>query len=150
MLVLHVRCTSMFIVVLMWLLAAFMLVAAIDFTIVRPRADRDEVTATAVALLFALRGLRAGVPDVVGSLIDVYGFYWNMVMVGVAALLFLAKFVGDYSRSLKAWAAALPGRQLAAEQRKCQRVGCCLTASTQVVTAPAAHELLRFVLWVVC
>lgn len=90
------RCFSMVVVVIMWLLASFMVVAAID-SAVRSR-DARGVAICGIALLLALpvlRMLQPGIPSLLGCVVDVIGFYWNMVMIAFAVLLSLARCVGD-------------------------------------------------------
>jgi hypothetical protein len=49
-----------------------------------------------IGLLFALPSLRNVQPDVpiIGSAIDVLGFFWNMSMIAFAVMAFCAAFVG--------------------------------------------------------
>lgn len=95
------RFLSMFVVLMMWLLSTFVLVVAIDYNIVRPHRDdkpSERVAAMCISMLFALPGMRQlqpGIPPV-GCLVDVCGWYPNMVMISVAVLLSLAQYVGGY------------------------------------------------------
>ncbi|PNH00716.1 hypothetical protein TSOC_013448 [Tetrabaena socialis] len=83
---------SMFVFVAMWTLSIFCVVQAADIVFWRRRPISLEVPAFSATLLFALpavRQVQPGVPDV-GAVIDVVGFFWNMVMQAIVCCVLLA------------------------------------------------------------
>eukprot|EP00667_Euglena_gracilis_P014859 EG_transcript_15426 len=87
---------SIFIVILMWALSAMVFALAIDMLFIRPREPAPPTVGLAIATLFALPAVRNVQPDspAIGARVDVVGFFWNMVLVGLAAVLFLAGLAG--------------------------------------------------------
>ncbi|PNH04475.1 hypothetical protein TSOC_009350 [Tetrabaena socialis] len=83
---------SIFVFLAMWVLSIFCVVHAADLVYWRRRPFTLEVPAFSATLLFALpavRQVQPGVPDV-GAVIDMIGFFWNMVMLAIVCCLLLA------------------------------------------------------------
>eukprot|EP00667_Euglena_gracilis_P010614 EG_transcript_10800 len=87
---------SVFIVILMWALSAMVFALALDMVFIRPREPAPPAVGIVIATLFALPAVRNVQPDAptIGARVDVVGFFWNMVLVGLAAVLLLAALVG--------------------------------------------------------
>eukprot|EP00667_Euglena_gracilis_P008199 EG_transcript_8299 len=87
---------SIFIVILMWAISSMVFALAIDMVFIRPREPAPPSVGLAIATLFALPAVRNVQPDAptIGARVDVVGFFWNMVLVGLAAVLMLAGLAG--------------------------------------------------------
>eukprot|EP00668_Euglena_longa_P002315 GGOE01002670.1.p1 GENE.GGOE01002670.1~~GGOE01002670.1.p1 ORF type:complete len:364 (+),score=92.96 GGOE01002670.1:1073-2164(+) len=87
---------SIFIILLMWGLSSMVFAYAIDIIFIRPREPAPPAVGFFIATLFALPAVRNVQPDApaIGARVDVIGFFWNMVMVGLATLLMLSGLAG--------------------------------------------------------
>ncbi|KAJ3068469.1 hypothetical protein HK102_007165 [Quaeritorhiza haematococci] len=88
---------SMFVVSVMWLLSLFVLTLAITVW-TRGRKVEPPTIAFVTGMLFALpavRNVQPGAPPI-GCTADVCGFFWNLFMVSLAALLLIANYIVKY------------------------------------------------------
>lgn len=88
---------ALFLVILMWLLSLVALGIAIDVKL-RNRPVAAPLLAMFAGLIFALPALRNAAPQVpqIGVTIDILGFFWNMLISGVAALVMWASYITAY------------------------------------------------------
>ncbi len=84
--------------ILSWVLSLWILVIAIDNVLVRPRKVDPDIIGVSVTLLFALPGMRAAMPYAppIGSLVDVIGLLWCLIIVSIASATLLAGYFGDH------------------------------------------------------
>ena len=77
-------------------MSASLLALAIDHLFLRPREPMPPTIGLTVAMMFALPSLRNVQPDVpmIGSAVDVLGFFWNMSIVAFSVMAFAAAFIG--------------------------------------------------------
>ena len=104
-----VRFFSLFIVILMWLISLAVFVIAINFSVNSSLELAYDVPALAIGLLFAIpfvRGVQPNVPDV-GITIDIMGFFFNMILIAVAAILSLGAVASRYVRATRSKEATL-------------------------------------------
>jgi hypothetical protein len=85
--------------VLSWALSVWTLVIALDHVIIRPREVDPGTIGYTVTLLFALPGMRAAMPFAppLGSLVDIVGLLWCLILVSLAAVTLMAGFFGQHT-----------------------------------------------------
>jgi len=91
-----VQFASMLIVVLMWCVSGFIFGLALDHVFFRPREPAGPTVGFFISTIFsfpAIRNTQPGVPPI-GAMVDMFGFFWNMILLVLAALLMLSAFVG--------------------------------------------------------
>lgn len=89
--------TKVFVVILtafMWLLSLLMITLAVSVWL-RGRKVEPPTLAVAVSMMFALPSIRNSQPlaPPIGVTVDVVGFFWNMVLVAIAASLLLTNYI---------------------------------------------------------
>ncbi|KXZ48610.1 hypothetical protein GPECTOR_26g513 [Gonium pectorale] len=93
---------SGFLFVSMWVLSIFAAVHALDVAFVRPRRvvpfDAAMFAATMLFALPAVRQVQPGIPEV-GILIDITGFFWNMMLLALACCIYISMTYGQHVRS---------------------------------------------------
>ncbi|KAL3900678.1 MAG: hypothetical protein SGCHY_001171 [Lobulomycetales sp.] len=91
------RFFSVFVILTMWVLSLLILALAASVYL-RDRKVEPPTIAFVTGMLFALpavRNVQPGVPGI-GSTADVMGFFWNMMMVALAACLLLVNYIRKY------------------------------------------------------
>ncbi|TPX63751.1 hypothetical protein SpCBS45565_g06375 [Spizellomyces sp. 'palustris'] len=93
--------TKVFVVLLtifMWVLSLLMMTLAVSVW-VRGRKVEPPTIAVSISMLFALPSIRNSQPlaPPIGTTVDVVGFFWNMVLVAIAAALLLVNYIYRYT-----------------------------------------------------
>jgi hypothetical protein len=88
---------SIFVILLMWLLSFMIFAMTVDI-LLRRREIVPPLLALPVAALFALPALRNSQPGIppVGAYCDVVGFYWNMILIAISAIVNLIAYIVRY------------------------------------------------------
>jgi hypothetical protein len=88
---------ALMIIALMWIMSVYLLALSIDHMVFRPRRLQPDTVSYSVGMLFALPTMRMLLPTPLGSTIDFVSFFWNMLLVAVAVIIF---FSGSYTGEL--------------------------------------------------
>ncbi|KAJ3185802.1 hypothetical protein HDU85_001170 [Gaertneriomyces sp. JEL0708] len=97
--------TKLFVVVLtifMWVLSLLAFILAVNVWWTNRQVEPPTIAVT-VSMMFALPSIRNSQPHAppIGSTLDVVGFFWNMVLVALAAALLLANYIYHHTRKAR-------------------------------------------------
>ncbi|KAJ6512340.1 hypothetical protein DFH09DRAFT_1374193 [Mycena vulgaris] len=99
---------SLIVILVMWCLSSGIFIAAMSVYF-RERKAELPLIALSTALLFALPNVRnsqPGIPAVAGTISDMVGFFWNLLLVATSAISLLANFIVKNGRGREAAAKA--------------------------------------------
>ncbi|KAJ7689963.1 hypothetical protein B0H17DRAFT_599924 [Mycena rosella] len=100
---------SLVVIVVMWCLSGAIFTAAMSVYF-RERKAELPLIALSTALLFALPNVRnsqPGIPATAGTISDMVGFFWNLLLVATSAISLLANFIVQNGRGKEEAAKAL-------------------------------------------